>query len=83
HFYRSNGKHLITSMVENTSVLDTRRQLERECFEVTYIEPGDDGLITPSIIEAELRDDTILVSLMLVNNELGTINYIAAFGELT
>lgn len=56
HFYASKGKHLITSKVEHKAVLDTTRQLEREGFEVTYIEPGEDGLITPSMIEAALRD---------------------------
>ncbi|MBD1107476.1 IscS subfamily cysteine desulfurase [Pseudomonas amygdali pv. morsprunorum] len=84
HFYASKGKHLITSKVEHKAVLDTTRQLEREGFEVTYIEPGEDGLITPAMIEAALRDDdTILVSVMHVNNEIGTINDIAAIGELT
>ena len=63
--------------------MDTTRQLEREGFEVTYLEPGEDGLITPDMVEAVLREDTILVSLMHVNNEIGTINDIAALGELT
>ena len=83
HFYASKGKHLITSKIEHKAVLDTTRQLEREGFEVTYIEPGEDGLITPAMVEAALRDDTILVSVMHVNNEIGTINDIAAIGELT
>ena len=82
-FYKSKGKHLVTSKIEHKAVLDTMRQLEREGFEVTYIEPGEDGLITPAMIEAALRDDTILVSIMHVNNEIGTINDIAAIGELT
>ena len=64
-------------------MLDTTRQLEREGFEVTYIEPGEDGIITPAMVEAALRDDTVLVSVMHVNNEIGTINDIAAIGELT
>ena len=64
-------------------MLDTTRQLEREGFEVTYLEPGEDGLITPAMVEAALREDTILVSVMHVNNEIGTINDIAAIGELT
>ncbi len=64
-------------------MLDTTRQLEREGFEVTYLEPGEDGIITPAMVEAALRDDTILVSIMHVNNEIGTINDIAAIGELT
>ncbi|HTO18320.1 MAG TPA: IscS subfamily cysteine desulfurase [Pseudomonas sp.] len=83
HFYASKGKHIITSKIEHKAVLDTTRQLEREGFEVTYLEPGEDGIITPSMVEAALRDDTILVSIMHVNNEIGTINDIAAIGELT
>ncbi|MDU9412510.1 IscS subfamily cysteine desulfurase [Pseudomonas sp. zfem005] len=83
HFYNTKGKHIVTSKIEHKAVLDTTRQLEREGFEVTYIEPGEDGLITPAMVEAALRDDTILVSVMHVNNEIGTINDIAAIGELT
>ncbi|MBK3848162.1 MAG: IscS subfamily cysteine desulfurase [Gammaproteobacteria bacterium] len=83
HFYASKGKHIVTSKIEHKAVLDTTRQLEREGFEVTYIEPGQDGVITPAMVEAALRDDTVLVSIMHVNNEIGTINDIAAIGELT
>ncbi|MFI8739251.1 IscS subfamily cysteine desulfurase [Stutzerimonas zhaodongensis] len=83
HFYASKGKHIVTSKIEHKAVLDTTRQLEREGFEVTYIEPGEDGVITPAMVEAALRDDTVLVSIMHVNNEIGTINDIAAIGELT
>ncbi|WP_158892861.1 MULTISPECIES: IscS subfamily cysteine desulfurase [unclassified Pseudomonas] len=83
HFYQNKGKHLITSKIEHKAVLDTTRQLEREGFEVTYLEPGEDGLITPDMVEAALRDDTTLVSIMHVNNEIGTVNDIAAIGELT
>ena len=83
HFYASKGKHIITSKIEHKAVLDTTRQLEREGFEVTYLEPGEDGVITPAMVEAALRDDTVLVSIMHVNNEIGTINDIAAIGELT
>jgi cysteine desulfurase len=83
HFYASKGKHLVTSKIEHKAVLDTTRQLEREGFEVTYIEPGEDGIITPAMVEAALREDTVLVSVMHVNNEIGTINDIAAIGELT
>lgn len=83
HFYGSKGKHIITSKIEHKAVLDTTRQLEREGFEVTYIEPGEDGIVTPGMVEAALREDTILVSIMHVNNEIGTINDIAAIGELT
>ena len=82
-FYASKGRHLVTSKIEHKAVLDTCRQLEREGFEVTYIEPGEDGIITPAMVEAALREDTILVSVMHVNNEIGTINDIAAIGELT
>ncbi|MFS0825981.1 IscS subfamily cysteine desulfurase [Pseudomonas phoenicis] len=83
HFYQTKGKHIITSKIEHKAVLDTTRQLEREGFEVTYLEPGADGIVTPAMVEAVLRDDTILVSLMHVNNEVGSINDIAAIGELT
>ncbi|KIY38878.1 MULTISPECIES: IscS subfamily cysteine desulfurase [Pseudomonas] len=83
HFYQTKGKHIITSKIEHKAVLDTARQLEREGFEVTYLEPGADGIVTPAMVEAALRDDTILVSLMHVNNEVGSINDIAAIGELT
>lgn len=83
HFYASKGKHIVTSKIEHKAVLDTTRQLEREGFEVTYLEPGEDGVITPAMVEAALRDDTVLVSIMHVNNEIGTVNDIAAIGELT
>jgi len=83
HFYASKGKHIVTTKIEHKAVLDTTRQLEREGFEVTYLEPGEDGIVTPTMVEAALRDDTILVSVMHVNNEIGTINDITAIGELT
>ncbi len=83
HFYASKGKHIVTTKIEHKAVLDTTRQLEREGFEVTYIEPSEDGIVTPAMVEAALRDDTILVSVMHVNNEIGTINDITAIGELT
>lgn len=83
HFYGTKGKHIITSKVEHKAVLDTCRQLEREGFEITYLEPGEDGIILPSMVEAALREDTILVSVMHVNNEIGSVNDIAAIGELT
>lgn len=83
HFYAGKGKHIITSRIEHKAVLDTVRQLEREGFEATYLEPSEDGLISPESVEAALREDTILVSIMSVNNEIGTINDIAAIGELT
>ncbi len=83
HFYHKKGKHIITSRIEHKAVLDTCRQLEREGYEVTYLEPGSDGIITPETVENALREDTILVSLMHVNNEIGVVNDIAAIGELT
>ena len=83
HFYVSKGKHIITSKLEHKAVLDTTRQLEREGYEVTYLDPTDEGLVTADMVAAALRDDTVLVSIMHVNNEIGTINDIAAIGELT
>ena len=83
HFYASKGKHIVTTKIEHKAILDTARQLEREGFEVTYLDPREDGLITAEMVEAVLREDTILVSVMHVNNEIGTVNDIAAIGELT
>ncbi|WP_417225013.1 IscS subfamily cysteine desulfurase [Amphritea sp.] len=83
HFYQKKGKHIITSKIEHKAVLDTCRQLEREGFEVTYLDPDKEGIIQPEAIAAALRDDTILVSVMHVNNEIGVINDIAAIGEIT
>ena len=83
-FYGSKGKHIITSKIEHNAVLDPCRELEEQGFEITYLEPEPrTGLITPEMVQAELRPDTILVSLMMVNNELGTITDVAAIGELT
>ncbi len=76
------GRHIITSAIEHKAVLDSCRQLEREGFEVTYLRPGADGFITPEQLSEALRDDTTLVSLMHVNNEIGTINDIAALGAV-
>jgi cysteine desulfurase len=67
-FYKSKGKHIITLKTEHKSVLDTVRELERVGFEATYLEPQDNGLITVAQLEAAIRPDTILVSVMLVNN---------------
>ncbi|OMH31828.1 IscS subfamily cysteine desulfurase [Motiliproteus sp. MSK22-1] len=83
HFYSKKGKHIITSKVEHKAVLDTCRQLEREGFEVTYLDPTDKGIITPEAVANALREDTILVSIMHVNNEIGVINDIEAIGEIT
>lgn len=83
HFYQKKGKHIITSRIEHKAVLDTCRQLEREGFEVTYLDPDKDGIIQPQAVADALREDTILVSIMHVNNEIGVINDIAAIGEIT
>ena len=82
HFYQKQGKHIITCKTEHKAVLDTTRQLEREGFEVTYLEPEANGLIDLHKLEAAMRDDTILVSIMHVNNEIGVIQDITAIGEL-
>lgn len=82
HFNQKKGKHIITSKIEHKAVLDTCRQLEREGFEVTYLDPDAEGIIHPSAVEAAIREDTTVVSLMHVNNEIGTINDIAAIGEV-
>lgn len=83
HFYQKNGKHIITCKTEHKAVLDTCRQLEREGFEVTYLEPQSSGLIDLDDFQAAIRDDTILVSIMHVNNEIGVIQDIKAIGEIT
>jgi len=83
HFYVKKGKHIITSKIEHKAVLDSCGQLEREGFEVTYLDPTEAGIITPEAVAAAIRPDTILVSLMHVNNEIGVINDIAAIGKVT
>jgi len=83
HFHVKKGKHIVTSKTEHKAVLDSCRQLEREGFEVTYLDPEPNGLIDLGKLETALRDDTVLVSIMHVNNELGIIQDIAAIGELT
>jgi len=82
HFNHKRGKHIITSKVEHKATLDSCRQLEREGFEVTYLDPNTDGIIDPQVVADAIRDDTTLVSIMHVNNELGSINDIAAIGEI-
>ncbi len=81
-FYKSKGKHIITVKTEHKAVLDTVRELERQGFEATYLEPQDNGLISLEQLEAAMRPDTILVSVMLVNNEIGVIQPIKEIGEL-
>jgi cysteine desulfurase len=83
HFYKSKGKHIITVKTEHKAVLDTCRELEREGFEVTYLDVKEDGLIDLEKFKAALRPDTILVSVMSVNNEIGVIQDIEAIGEIT
>ncbi|MBD3670864.1 MAG: IscS subfamily cysteine desulfurase [Gammaproteobacteria bacterium] len=82
HFYQKKGKHIITCKTEHKAVLDTCRQLEREGFEVTYLDPEPSGLVDHKKLEAAMRDDTILVSIMHVNNEIGVIQDISAIGEM-
>ncbi len=81
-FYGKKGKHIITSKIEHKAVLDTCRHLERDGFEVTYLEPGSDGIVQPEQVAEAMRDDTIIVSIMHVNNEIGVVNDIAAIGEV-
>src|SRR5690606_37036651 len=82
HFYKTKGKHIITVKTEHKAMLDTVRELEREGFEATYLQPQDNGLITIEQLAEAIRPDTILVSVMLVNNEIGVIQPIAEIGEL-
>ncbi|MBJ7553480.1 IscS subfamily cysteine desulfurase [Marinomonas spartinae] len=83
HAYRQKGRHIITSMIEHKAVLDPCKQLEKEGFEVTYLKPDVHGVISSDQVAGALREDTILVSLMHGNNELGVLTDIAAIGELT
>ena len=82
HFYQSKGKHLITVKTEHKAVLDTTRELERIGFEVTYLDVLENGLLDLNVLKAALRPDTILVSVMMVNNEIGVIQDIAQIGEI-
>ena len=82
HAQRARGNHIITSQTEHKAVLDSCKQLESEGFSVTYLAPPANGIITPDAVQAALRDDTVLVSLMHVNNEIGVIQDIAAIGEI-
>ena len=82
HFYGKKGKHIITCKTEHKAVLDTCRQLEREGYELTYLAPEENGLIDLNKLQDAMRDDTILVSIMHVNNEIGVIQDITAIGEL-
>jgi cysteine desulfurase len=81
-FYKKRGKHIITLKTEHKAVLDTTRQLEREGFEVTYMMPEPNGLVDLAKLQAEMREDTVLISIMHVNNEIGVIQDIAAIGKI-
>ena len=81
-FYKERGKHLITVKTEHKAVLDTMRELERQGFEVTYLNVQDNGLIDMDVLKAAIRPDTTLISVMYVNNEIGVIQDIPAIGEL-
>jgi cysteine desulfurase len=82
HFYQSKGKHLITLKTEHKAVLDTMRELERQGFEVTYLDVQEDGLVNMATLKAAIRPDTILISVLFVNNEIGVIQDIPAIGAL-
>ncbi|MES3007476.1 MAG: IscS subfamily cysteine desulfurase [Pseudomonadota bacterium] len=83
HFHQDRGRHIISSCIEHKAVLDSLQQLEREGFEVTLLRPDACGAISAASVQAALRPDTILVSLMHVNNEIGSVNDIAAIGAVT
>ena len=82
HFYQSKGKHLITVKTEHKAVLDTMRELERQGFEVTYLDVQEDGLLDLDALKAAIRPDTVLLSVMFVNNEIGVIQDMAAIGAI-
>ena len=82
HFYADKGKHIITSKIEHKAVIDSCRALELEGFTVTYLTPGEDGIVTAAQVAEAMKPDTILVSIMWANNEIGTVNPIAEIGKL-
>ena len=82
HFYKTRGKHLITVKTEHKAVLDTMRELERQGFEVTYLDVQEDGMLDFEALKSAIRPDTILISVMFVNNEIGVIQDIPAIGAL-
>lgn len=82
HFYKERGRHLITVKTEHKATLDTMRELEREGFEVTYLDVEPDGLLDPDRFRSALRSDSILVSVMMVNNEIGVIQDVSALGRI-
>ncbi|MDA9636136.1 IscS subfamily cysteine desulfurase [SAR86 cluster bacterium] len=83
YFYQDKGKHIVTCKIEHKAVLDTCRQLEKEGFEVTYLETNEFGAVTPEQVNEAIREDTCMVSLMHLNNEIGVITDIAKIGEIT
>ena len=83
HFYEKKGRHIVTSKIEHKAVLDSCRQLEREGYEVTYLDPDEKGIISPELVASAIRPDTILVTLMHVNNEIGVVNDIESIGKIT
>lgn len=82
HFYKGKGKHLITLKTEHKAVLDTVRELERQGFEATYLDVQENGLVDLDVFKQAIRPDTIIVSMMMVNNEIGVIQPIAEIGEI-
>jgi cysteine desulfurase len=82
HFYQTKGKHLVTQKTEHKATLDTMRELERQGFECTYLDVEENGIVDVKKFEAALRPDTILASVMMVNNEIGVIQPVAAIGEI-
>lgn len=82
-FYKEKGNHIVTTVIEHKAVLDTCKRLEKEGFEVTYLKVGADGLVDPDDVRKAITDKTILVSVMLANNEVGTIQPLAEIGKIT
>ena len=82
-FYKTKGNHIITSKIEHKAVLDSCRQLEREGFSVTYLEPDNNGIVSPESVKNAMNSETILVSLMHINNEIGVVNDIESIGKIT
>lgn len=82
-FYKDKGNHIITTVIEHKAILDTCKRLEAEGFEVTYLPVGRDGLVDPEAVRAAITDKTILVSVMLANNEIGTVQPLEAIGKIT
>ncbi len=82
-FYKDKGNHIITTVIEHKAILDSCKRLEKEGFQVTYLPVGTDGLVDPAVVEKAITEKTILVSVMLANNEIGTIQPLEAIGRIT